>query len=66
MAIVQGEHLEAVMFDRCFHIAGRGGAKAATWKVFANVSPDKFVIKMERISRFYEQDATLLCMGQCV
>ena len=60
MAIVLGEHLDPVLFDRCFHIAGRGGAKAAVREVCANLCPDRFVMKSDVKSYYANIDHRIL------
>jgi len=49
MSLVLGEHLAPHLSDRCFHLAGNGGVKAAVRSVFAQLddSPEVFVMKSD-------------------
>ncbi len=47
MAMVLGEHLDSLISERCFHIAGRDGAGAAVRAVCADISPAKHVMKSD-------------------
>jgi len=71
-AIVLGEHLKPHLSQRCFHLAGTGGMKAAVREVAANLSEYQFVFRtdvkgyyasinhhilMEIVGQYVEDDA---------
>ena len=47
MAIVLGEHLKPHLSERCFHLAGSGGMKAAVREVAANLPENQFVFRTD-------------------
>jgi len=47
MAIVLGHVMNPVLSDRCFHIAGRGGAKAAVRETLENLKPGSHIMKSD-------------------
>jgi len=47
MSLVLGEHLAPVLSDRCFHLAGNGGVKAAVREAVDSLEPGSFVMKSD-------------------
>ncbi len=47
MALVLGEYLEPALPERCFHVKGHGGAKAAVWEALEQLGPQVFVMKSD-------------------
>jgi hypothetical protein len=52
MAIVLQKHLAPHLSDRCFHLAGRGGAKAAVRAVAEKIGENTFVFRTD-VKSFY-------------
>ncbi len=47
MALVLGDSLEPALSDRCFHVKGHGGAKAAVREALEQLGPEVFVMKSD-------------------
>ena len=74
IAIVLTEHLKPHLSERCFHLAGSGGMKAAVREVAANLAENEFVFRtdvkgyyasinhqilMEIVGRYVQDEAVL-------
>ena len=46
-ALVLARHLEPYLSPRCYHLAGRGGAKAAVRAVAENLDGNAFVFRTD-------------------
>ena len=47
MSIVLSSHLKPYLSERCFHLAGSGGMKAAVREVAVNLSANEFVFRTD-------------------
>ena len=52
ISLVLGEHLKPHLSDRCFHLAGTGGMKAAVRQVSQHLGEHKFVFRTD-VKKYY-------------
>lgn len=60
MAIVLGRHLQPHLSDRCIHLAGHGGSKAAVRAVAENLAANTFVLRADVKSYYASIDHEIL------
>ncbi len=60
ITLVLTEHLKQHLSDRCFHLAGTGGMKAAVREVAANLEENQFVFRTDVLGYYASIDHQIL------